>query len=135
MKKGSIVNETKLHLPENKILDCAEKVMQLHLDTPTDYTIVFVTPEKSKILNNKYYGKNTATDVLTFNEGDDYLGEIVICPSYIKESHPNTDEFYWELCHMAVHGMFHLVGLHHEEIEGGHEELHKKEIEIINEIF
>lgn len=132
MQKSTIVNETNIVVPEEVIQKCSEEVAQTYYQKPYRYTVVFVDPDKIKELNRKYYKKDSVTDVLTFEEAEDeYLGEVVVCPEYIKKKY-TKDKFNWEICHAVVHGTFHLIGMHHEDMPGGHEDIHKKEIEIIN---
>jgi probable rRNA maturation factor len=83
-------------------------------------------------LNSFWRGKNRVTDVLSFsqldkkNSTDEFvgppdnvlrLGQIVICPSYVKKQArrmKNSEE--GELKMVLVHGVLHLLGYDHENV-------------------
>lgn len=75
--------------------------------------IIFVTSEFIKELNNQYRGVNNVTDVLSFNiDTEELLGEIYICPEYIKTTHPELP-FKEEILRLIIHGLLHLTGYDH----------------------
>jgi rRNA maturation RNase YbeY len=141
----NIVNETELDIDEKLIKKCARetlKTKKLH----GNLTIILVGEEKIR-----EYNKGKATDVLSFESVEsaasqseqmgllqfkdsgrgDYLGEIIICPKYIKE---NVQNFEWELCHAVVHGTLHLLGIHHDS-EKTRQKLHELEKNIIKKTY
>lgn len=146
MIKVRFINETSYNIREELISKCvAETVESCEKKEYFSCTVVIVSSDKIKDLNKTYREKDLATDVLSFPaeadalvsedaEEEKYNGEIFICPEFIKDKTQDS-KFEWELCHVAVHGTFHLLGIHHEELEGGHKEIHKKEIKIINKIL
>lgn len=87
-----------------------------------------ITESEIQDLNRRYRGKNKPTDVLSFAWTElpkevwinskvfkKYLGEIYLCPKYIKEQAQrfkvgNKEEFI----RMLVHGLLHLVGYDHD---------------------
>lgn len=95
------------------------------VQNPIEVSVAIVGDRKMKALNNKYRGKDTTTNVLSFPlaEGEQTklpsgvtrLGDIVISyPEVIKEAARDemlVDERVEEL---VRHGMLHLLGLHHE---------------------
>ncbi len=76
--------------------------------------LFFVSPQKMRVLNRKFRGKDRATNVLTFVEPSDFihpskktqLGELYINLEYIKK-HKQS------LAHMIVHGFLHIQGYDH----------------------
>ena len=98
----------------------------------TEISVVFVTPAQIKNLNKKYRQKDEATDVLSFHVKEEgahkrqqkkfifpaksllILGEIVICPQFIKNtSLAKKEDLKKSLERVFVHGMLHLLGYDH----------------------
>ncbi|MEX0877237.1 MAG: rRNA maturation RNase YbeY [Candidatus Spechtbacterales bacterium] len=132
-----VVNETSFDVNEEMLKKCVrETVRAFGKNEDISCSIVIAGLDKIRELNEKYYNKKGATDVLTFSsEEEDYAGDVVVCPSYIKES-TGEEGFEWEFCHVVVHGTIHLLGIHHEEDEkNGHTKQHEKEVEIINKVL
>lgn len=78
--------------------------------------IIFVGPRQMRELNKRYRGKDKVTDVLSFNEDDEgnYLGEIVLCRSYLRAQARGYEVPYEEeLVRMTIHGTLHLLGYDH----------------------
>lgn len=78
--------------------------------------IVFVGPREIRELNKRYRGKDKVTDVLSFNEEDEgnYLGEILLCRSYLRaQAHEYGVPYEEELMRMTIHGTLHLLGYDH----------------------
>lgn len=132
-----IVNETSFNIKEDILKKCVQETAASHSENrDISCSIVLVESDKIKDLNEKYYNKKGPTDVLTFaSDEDGYAGDIIICPSHIKESTGDSG-LEWELCHVVVHGTMHLLGIHHEDDgEDGHATQHDKEVQIINKIL
>jgi len=85
-----------------------------------EQTIRIVGETESRELNNRYRGKDSATNVLAFpgdNELLDYdcLGDLVICAPVVAAEASQQGkpvEAHW--AHMVVHGMLHLQGFDHQ---------------------
>jgi probable rRNA maturation factor len=85
-----------------------------------EQTLRIVGETESRELNNRYRGKDSATNVLAFpgdNELLDYdcLGDLVICaPVVVAEARAQGKlvEAHW--AHLVVHGMLHLQGFNHQ---------------------
>jgi len=76
--------------------------------------IIFVTPTFIRELNTQYRNINDVTDVLSFNvDATDLLGEIYICPEYIKSTCQEI-AFKEEILRLIIHGILHLIGYDHE---------------------
>ena len=77
-------------------------------------SIIFVTSTFIQELNTKYRKVNNVTDVLSFNiDAKELLGEIYICPEYIKTTRPEMP-FKEEILRLIIHGILHLIGYDHE---------------------
>lgn len=109
-----------------------------------DITVVFVSSDKIRQLNKEFRGINSATDCLSFENSESYtykqnpqkaiyLGEIVVCLDKIRKTAQKS--FLWDICHVVVHGVFHLIGTHHEHSLSAYKEIHKKEVAIIDNVF
>jgi len=88
-------------------------------------SLAFVNKEEIKKLNKKFRNKNKATDVLSFElntpkDGQNYLGEIIICPEVVKEKGE-------EIIKVFVHGILHLCGYDHEKSKKEEKIMEEKE--------
>ena len=127
----NIVNETKFNIPKKVVKNCVAETLKTKHSKAESLSIVFVEPKKIRRLNSQHMGRDSVTDVLSFtSEEDNYLGDIIICPQYIKE---NFAEFILEICHVVVHGSLHLLGVHHDD-ELARQKLHKLEYNIISKV-
>jgi probable rRNA maturation factor len=94
-----------------------------------EISVRIVDEDEGRSLNNRYRGKDSATNVLSFPMVDPgcaappagqplALGDIVICgPVVAREAHEQgrDDAEHW--AHMLVHGALHLCGYDHETDE------------------
>ena len=103
-----------------------------------ELSIVFVGSEKIQELNRDRRGKDSATDVLSFEYCKDSemkgkmeiepLGEVVICPSFVeKQAKLNENTFQKELSFVLIHGILHLLGYDHETNEADAARMREKE--------
>ena len=69
-----------------------------------------------KKLNGQFRKKRKITDVLSFLENHpDQLGELALCPKYIKEKAQNNSMSVREYsAYIILHGLLHLLGFEHE---------------------
>lgn len=94
-----------------------KKWVKAALTQDADITIRIVEEHEGQELNNKFRGKKTATNVLTFFY-DDILpltGDIVLCAAVIKKEAQQQDKTLMaHYAHLTVHGVLHLQGYDHE---------------------
>ncbi len=90
-------------------------------------SIALVNEKEIKEINKKYRKKDKATDVLSFPYSqlkdfsyDQTLGEIIICPSQVKNKQINK---------VLIHGILHLLNYDHEKSEKDKEIMEKREDE------
>lgn len=75
--------------------------------------IIFVNNNYIAGLNNKFLGKNYATDVLSFNLSDanEALGEVYVSLEQAKTQATEYNvSFQNELSRLVAHGVYHLLG-------------------------
>ena len=96
-------------------------------------SIVFVGTREMRSINNRYRGRDYATDVLSFSygimemEGRTFLGEIIIAPEVATNQairHGASPEK--ELRKLVVHGTLHLLGYDHETDKGQMNQIQRK---------
>lgn len=146
MKKSdielSIDNQTEFKIEFKKeliqiILNLA-KYFNIEKHINVDLTIV--NNEEIQKLNKEYRGKDYATDILSFDFGNDglydtlpfvHLGELVVSyEKVISQANEFNHSVKREFCYLFTHGLVHLIGYDHEE-ENERVEMNK----IVDEIF
>jgi len=124
-----IKNISRVNLDRKTFTQVAKKVLKGENRETEIISLVFVSKEEIKKLNNKFRKKNKPTDVLSFNinEGN-YLGEVVICPEVVRlNAKKYKVSMKDELIKMFVHGILHLCGYDHEINEAEAEIMEEKE--------
>ena len=108
----------------------AEIVLEGENKKQGDLSVVLVGENQMKELNRKYRKKDRVTDVLSFayEKGGSFvfprgnlvkLGEVVICPQYIKKNARKRGlDFKGELCRVVIHGILHILGYNHKTSRG-----------------
>jgi len=83
-------------------------------------SVSFVGEQRMRRLNRTHRGVDMATDVLSFplreggEETNGELGDIFLCPSYIRRQAGRLGVSYGEECtRMLIHGILHLAGHDH----------------------
>lgn len=91
-------------------------------------SVVAVGPKRMRNFNKKYRNKNKITDVLSFSALDsnqfispiNNLGEVIICPKYIKKmikrKENNKIDFIDRFLKILIHGILHLLKYNHTEM-------------------
>lgn len=146
MKKSdielSIDNQTEFKIEFKKeliqiILNLA-KYFNIEKHINVDLTIV--NNEEIQKLNKEHRGKDYATDILSFDFGNDglydtlpfvHLGELVVSyEKVISQANEFNHSVKREFCYLFTHGLVHLIGYDHEE-ENERIEMNR----IVDEIF
>ncbi len=105
-----ITNLTKTRI-DKSLFEKIYKIVLKGEKTKGDISLVFVDSRKMKSLNLSWRKKNSCTDVLSFNNiSDKILGEIFICPDYIKKISKDCKK---ESARAFIHGILHLLGKEH----------------------
>jgi len=90
-------------------------------------SVALVSETEISSINTRYRENENPTDVLSFSEDvnilnlcdndeerDIFLGEIILCPDYIKKSSRQQGvTFEFELAYIFAHGILHLLGFNH----------------------
>lgn len=120
-------NDTyKEDLPEELLLAWLSQVLKEVKREDFSVNLLFTDDERIKDLNNKFRGKDMATDVLSFSqaEGEDFgfenhfLGDIVIAVPYVtNQAESLGHSVFEEVRYLILHGILHLMGYDHDENE------------------
>lgn len=84
-----------------------------------EVSVVLVSEGMMKAFNKKWRGIPRVTDVLSFGfwKGEDAVlrGELALCLPYAaKAARKENVPFARHVAFLAVHGVMHLAGIHHE---------------------
>lgn len=106
---------------------CAAALEEEGIGECAEVSLTVVDNEKIRELNNKFRGKDSATDVLSFPMSDNGVydvnpesgrimpGDIVISAERARQqAEEYGHSFEREMCFLATHSMFHLLGYDHE---------------------
>ncbi len=126
-----VLNETTHKIDEAEFAALADYVFEkMHVGTAVDMAITFVDEPAMEELHIRWLDLPGPTDVMSFPmdelrpgvpgrptlEGS--LGDVVICPSVAagqaKAAGHSTEE---EMLLLATHGILHLLGFDHVEVE------------------
>lgn len=85
-----------------------------------EFSVVFITDDKIRKYNRDYRGYDKATDVLSFQGDDEYLGDILISSetAYNQSRKSSTLNFQTNVYRLVLHGLLHLIGYDHETDNG-----------------
>ncbi len=101
-----------------------------NLKQDAEITVSIIGDRKMKSLNSQFRGKDTTTNVLSFNisevskipnfhppvEDDLYVGDVVISyPVALSEAIEENILVDSRIAYLAVHGLLHLFGHDHED--------------------
>jgi len=133
--KLEIFNWPNISIPESKVINSLKK--EFYSFDISAINIVFVDEKEMQRLNKEYRNVDDVTDVLSFNlDAEGFLGEIYICPKYVKKTVENYEE---EIIRLIVHGILHLLGFEHktklDDISKQKEDMFVKQEEILENIL
>jgi len=124
--KIDLVNDSSVQCNESAIASVSEfalKKMGIHQES--ELGIRFVNEDEMSQLHIKWMDLPGPTDVLSFPmdelkpnsaaNGPGVIGDIVLCPAYAEKNGKQSLEKELEL--LTVHGVLHLLGFDHEDIE------------------
>ena len=92
----------------------------MNISSNTHVSISIVGDEEMRKLNKEYLNRDYATDVLSFNVGEQseqgfYLGDIVVNKDQAqRQAAEFENSLEEEISELVAHGMLHLLGVHHE---------------------
>lgn len=106
---------------EQKLSDVLIEKVQTEINNNVPNTVdgyievAFVSEAQIQRLNRMHRGKDTVTDVLSFEYPDqeELLGDVAICYAQAKrQAHGNVAQ---EVIDLLVHGVLHVLGYDHEK--------------------
>ncbi|MFK7855510.1 MAG: rRNA maturation RNase YbeY [Granulosicoccus sp.] len=117
----------------------AQPLLDLSAAEAIEVSVKLVDAATIQVLNQRYRGKDSSTNVLSFRsdmpllpDGLMALGDLVLCPEVVhreaSEQNKAIDD-HW--AHMLVHGTLHLCGYDHEELNQA-EAMESMEIQILS---
>jgi probable rRNA maturation factor len=110
-------------------------ISQLNLPKNTEICISFIDDISMRELNNSYRGIHRTTDVLSFPQDNEFLGDLVISyPTAIKNAKRYKTKIKYEIQKLIVHGILHLNGYDHKK-KKKREIMRAKERELLDAIF
>ena len=86
------------------------------LQCNANITLRIVDEQEGRALNNKFRGKDYATNVLTFiyDDVEPLSGDVVICaPVVEREAREQRKELPAHYAHLSIHAILHLQGYEH----------------------
>jgi probable rRNA maturation factor len=120
-----VANEQDLRVDEERLLFLARHALASEgVDDDAELSVLLVTRDHIKQLNERYAGEAHATDVLAFPMMEDeeesalLLGDVVICPRIAARNAERVGHgLDREVEVLLVHGTLHLLGYDHQTSE------------------
>jgi len=124
--KIDLENKTNYQLDEARLISLADfSLTKLGIHPDSELGIRLVNEIEMEELHQKWMNLSGATDVMSFpmdeikpdsaSNGPGIIGDIVLCPEFAAKNGKQSTELEIEL--LTVHGVLHLLGFDHEEIE------------------
>ncbi len=121
-----VINQTKISIPDRELESFLHQAIKyLPEKDRTSVSILVTLDEQIAVLNKKFRGVDSATDVLSFRaEAEDFenishLGDIVISVERAAiQAAENELSLDTELKQLILHGLLHLCGFDHETDNG-----------------
>ena len=121
-----LINST---IQTNRIIEVAEfSLLKMGVHPDSELSISLVDEKEMSSLHMRWLDESGPTDVLSFpmdelkpfsaSSGPGMLGDIVLCPEYaIPQAKRAGHSIQEELELLTIHGVLHLLGFDHREIE------------------
>ena len=124
--KIDLENKTNYQLDEAHLISLADfSLTKLGIHPDSELGIRLVNEIEMEELHQKWMNLSGATDVMSFpmdeikpdsaSNGPGIIGDIVLCPEFAARNGKQSTDLEIEL--LTVHGVLHLLGFDHEEIE------------------
>lgn len=124
--KIDLENKTNYQLDEAHLISLADfSLTKLGIHPDSELGIRLVNEIEMEELHQKWMNLSGATDVMSFpmdeikpysaSYGPGIIGDIVLCPEFAAKNGKQSTDLEIEL--LTVHGVLHLLGFDHEEIE------------------
>ena len=124
--KIDLENKTNFQLDEARLISLADfSLTKLGIHPDSELGIRLVNEIEMEELHQKWMNLSGATDVMSFpmdeikpdsaSNGPGIIGDIVLCPEFAAKNGKQSTDLEIEL--LTVHGVLHLLGFDHEEVE------------------
>jgi len=110
------INQEEFKIDTAPFLAYTKKLAKATTVMGGDLNVVFVNDKYIRALNKAYRGKDTPTDVLSFDYGpDDLIGEVYVSVETAeRQAKEHKHSLGDELIRLIVHGILHIHGYDHE---------------------
>jgi probable rRNA maturation factor len=122
-----VASEQDVPVDTGRVVDLARHALASeNVDDEAELSVLFVTADHIRRLNQRFADNDYATDVLAFpmtedeDEGDGpyMLGDVVICPEVARaNAHRLGHSLQHEIDTLLVHGILHLLGYDHQGVD------------------
>lgn len=92
----------------------------LFIGKKAEISLLLCDEHQAQEYNAHYRGKDYATNVLSFELGQDLrepkklLGDLIICPAVVeKEAQEQGKDLIAHYAHLTIHGVLHIAGFDH----------------------
>ncbi|KRO91447.1 MAG: rRNA maturation RNase YbeY [Actinobacteria bacterium BACL4 MAG-120507-bin0] len=124
--KIDLENKTNYQLDEARLISLADfSLTKLGIHPDSELGIRLVNEIEMEELHQKWMNLSGATDVMSFpmdeikpdsaSNGPGIIGDIVLCPEFAAKNGKQSTDLEIEL--LTVHGVLHLLGFDHKELE------------------
>lgn len=126
---------------------CEEALAEEEIEDEAEVNLTVVDNEEIHKMNLEYREKDAATDVLSFpmSDGEEFdidpetnrimLGDIVISAERaLEQAKEYGHSFEREMCFLATHSMFHLLGYDHEVSEEEEKIMFEKQEKVLQKL-
>ncbi len=130
----TVLFQTESHFPvdRKKIIDAITRELESKMKSNTEVSVTIVGDRRMKDLNKRYRNIDSTTDVLSFPLNDPNevheapfveppdgilrLGDIIVSfPQAVAEAAEENKLVDDQIAFLALHGLNHLLGIHHPE--------------------
>ena len=125
---------------ENKLIKAFEYLCSKEEISNSSINLRILNDSEMTELNKKFRKKNKSTNVLSFTNEDisksltGNLGDIAVSYEFLEEESKQLNKnFDDHIIHMLIHGVYHILGLDHEN-DATANKMENKEIELLKEL-
>ena len=125
---------------ENKLIKAFEYLCLKEKISNSSINLRILNDSEMTELNKKFRKKNKSTNVLSFTNEDisksltGNLGDIAVSYEFLEEESKQLNKnFDDHIIHMLIHGVYHILGLDHEN-DATANKMENKEIELLKEL-
>ncbi|MFH1175400.1 MAG: rRNA maturation RNase YbeY [bacterium] len=114
MNKIEINNLSGFEIDKKKVREILNLILKSRDLSEKEISLAFLKKDEIRELNRRCRGIDKATDVLSFEGENNFLGEAVISPEIVAGRKKEGESFYFALTHILSHSVLHLTGFDHK---------------------